>query len=286
MARGDVAPPVYRRRHPSGPLGARTRGRESERGVTARRYDDDTYRTAIQDPAVRTMADLCRRLGLVPRGANYETVRLFGRRLGIEVDHVLAWRRLGCADEALREAAENATSVNEVLRSLELPCTGENRIAATPDAGPVATHRGAPPGTQEAAQRRSVQTPHLHRPPAAHSSPRPIHRQLWRPLRSTRPDVGGQDPWEAAATCREARTCDTDVLVAARSAPRAAALPRGGLPGCSRCVAHPGGRDHRDGRRTHIACLSGRVQDPRDVRHRSQPPPARRHPWETPPPAP
>jgi hypothetical protein len=98
--------------------------------VTARRYDEDTYRMAIADPEVRTMADLCRRLGLVPRGGNYQSVRMFGRQLGIEVDHLLAWRRLGCTDEALREAAEDATSVNEVLRALELPCTGENRVAA------------------------------------------------------------------------------------------------------------------------------------------------------------
>jgi 5-methylcytosine-specific restriction endonuclease McrA len=98
--------------------------------VTARRYDEETYRTAIEDPEVRTMADLCRRLGVVPRGGNYQSVRMFGRQLGIEVDHVLAWRRLGCTDEALRQAAEDATSVNEVLRSLELPTTGENRNAA------------------------------------------------------------------------------------------------------------------------------------------------------------
>jgi hypothetical protein len=95
--------------------------------VTARRYDEETYRTAIEDPEVRTMADLCRRLRLVPRGANYETVRMFGRQLGIEVDHVLAWRRLGCTDEALREAAEDATSVNEVLRRLGLRCHTEPR---------------------------------------------------------------------------------------------------------------------------------------------------------------
>lgn len=74
------------------------------------------------------MADLCRRLGLVPRGGNYQSLRMFGRRLDIEADHVLAWRRLGCTDDALQEAAEDATSVNEVLRSLRLPCTGDNRV--------------------------------------------------------------------------------------------------------------------------------------------------------------
>jgi hypothetical protein len=108
-------------------LGLGPRGRESEHGVTARRYDEDTYRTAIADPTVRTMADLCRRLGVVPRGANYETVRHVGRRYGIDVDHVLAWRRLGCTDAALRSAAEDATSVNEVLRRLGLRCHTEPR---------------------------------------------------------------------------------------------------------------------------------------------------------------
>jgi hypothetical protein len=95
--------------------------------VTARRYDEDTYRAAIEDPEVRTMADLCRRLGLVPRGGNYQSARMFGRQLGIEVDHVLAWRRLGCTDEALREATEDAMSVNEVLRRLGLPRRTEPR---------------------------------------------------------------------------------------------------------------------------------------------------------------
>jgi hypothetical protein len=95
--------------------------------VTARRYDEDTYRKAIADPEVRTMADLCRRLGVVPRGGNYQSVRMFGLRLGIDPDQLLAWRRLGCSDEALSEAAEGATSVNEVLRRLGLPCNTEPR---------------------------------------------------------------------------------------------------------------------------------------------------------------
>jgi hypothetical protein len=95
--------------------------------VTARRYDEDTYRAAIEDPEVRTMADLCRRLGLVPRGGNYETVRHVGRRQGIDVDQVLAWRRLGCTNEALRIAAEDASTVNEVLRRLGLRCHSEPR---------------------------------------------------------------------------------------------------------------------------------------------------------------
>jgi hypothetical protein len=95
--------------------------------VTARRYDEDSYRTAIEDPQVRTMADLCRRLGVVPRGGNYQTVRMFGLRLGIDPDHLLAWRHLGCSDEALRDAAEDATSVNEVLRRLGLRCDTEPR---------------------------------------------------------------------------------------------------------------------------------------------------------------
>lgn len=49
------------------------------------RTSDDEFRTAVADPSVRTVADLCRRLGLVPRGANYEGVRDRAERLGIDL---------------------------------------------------------------------------------------------------------------------------------------------------------------------------------------------------------
>jgi 5-methylcytosine-specific restriction endonuclease McrA len=48
-----------------------------------RRYDEATFRAAVADPAVLTMADLCRALGLVPRGANYETLRQYADELGL-----------------------------------------------------------------------------------------------------------------------------------------------------------------------------------------------------------
>jgi hypothetical protein len=81
--------------------------------VPAHRYTEEQFRTAVADPEVRTLADLCRALGIVPRGANYETVRLFGRSLDIDVDHELAERRpvpttghdlRSYTDQQLREA--------------------------------------------------------------------------------------------------------------------------------------------------------------------------------------
>jgi hypothetical protein len=42
-----------------------------------RRYTEQQFRAAIDDPDVRTMADLCRALGIVPRGGNYETLRAY-----------------------------------------------------------------------------------------------------------------------------------------------------------------------------------------------------------------
>jgi hypothetical protein len=84
--------------------------------MPARSYTEEQFRTAVADPGVRTLADLCRALGIVPRGANYETVRQFGRSLDIDVDHELSKRLLAIAaghgrrtytDEELREALDD-----------------------------------------------------------------------------------------------------------------------------------------------------------------------------------
>jgi hypothetical protein len=53
--------------------------------VSRRRYTDQQFRDAIADPTVRTIADLCRRLGILPRGADYDTVRSIARRLQVEL---------------------------------------------------------------------------------------------------------------------------------------------------------------------------------------------------------
>jgi hypothetical protein len=50
-----------------------------------RRYTEQQFRAAIDDPDVRTMADLCRSLGIVPRGGNYETLRAYAARLGVDL---------------------------------------------------------------------------------------------------------------------------------------------------------------------------------------------------------
>jgi 5-methylcytosine-specific restriction endonuclease McrA len=60
--------------------------------VPARRYTDQQFIDALADPDVRTVADLCRRLGIVPRGGNYEVVRHRAGELGIDLRRALAGR--------------------------------------------------------------------------------------------------------------------------------------------------------------------------------------------------
>jgi 5-methylcytosine-specific restriction endonuclease McrA len=95
--------------------------------VPPHRYSEQQVRSAVADPQVRTMADLCRRLGIVPRGANYETVRAYATTLGLDVDMHLAWRRLDRDDDDLRAAVDGAASVDEVLRRLSLRQDGAIR---------------------------------------------------------------------------------------------------------------------------------------------------------------
>jgi 5-methylcytosine-specific restriction endonuclease McrA len=61
--------------------------------VPPRRYTEQQFRTAVEDPEVRTMADLCRALGIVPRGANYETLRAFAADLQVDLDGALRVER-------------------------------------------------------------------------------------------------------------------------------------------------------------------------------------------------
>ena len=87
--------------------------------MTARRYTEAQFRAAVDDPEVRTLADLCRALGLVPCGANYETLRWFGRSLGLDVDHELASRRLDHTDEP--HTGVRSYSDAQLLAALEDP---------------------------------------------------------------------------------------------------------------------------------------------------------------------
>jgi hypothetical protein len=68
-------------------------GAEGDLVVPPRRYTEQQFRVALADPEIRTLADLCRALQLVPRGANYETIRAYGRTLGLDVDRELRGRR-------------------------------------------------------------------------------------------------------------------------------------------------------------------------------------------------
>lgn len=57
-----------------------------------RRYTEEQFREAVADPTVTTIAELCRRLGLVPRGGNYASLRDLAQRLKLDLDRVLASR--------------------------------------------------------------------------------------------------------------------------------------------------------------------------------------------------
>lgn len=56
------------------------------------RWTDEQLRAALADPAVTSLADVCRALGLVPRGANYATLRAAASRLGLDLDALRADR--------------------------------------------------------------------------------------------------------------------------------------------------------------------------------------------------
>lgn len=60
-----------------------------------RRYTEQQFRDAVADPTITTLAELCRALGIVPRGANYEVLRRYARELGLDpdLDQRLADRR-------------------------------------------------------------------------------------------------------------------------------------------------------------------------------------------------
>lgn len=90
--------------------------------MSARRYTEAEFRAAVADPDVRTMADLCRAVGIVPRGANYETLRRYASSLGIPLT-VEARRRLGVTlmrvdDQTFSSTLARARSIAEVIREL------------------------------------------------------------------------------------------------------------------------------------------------------------------------
>jgi hypothetical protein len=98
----------------------------------ARRYTEEQFRTAVADPHVRTLADLCRTLGITPRGGNYETVRRYATELGIDLAEQLPRTVQRTTrqtlelpdDDALRAAVASNRSVAGVLRAHGWPHTG------------------------------------------------------------------------------------------------------------------------------------------------------------------
>jgi hypothetical protein len=87
--------------------------------MTARRYTEEQFRAAVADPDVRTMADLCRALGLVPRGANYESLRRYAAQLGVDLRQRTGRRRVIEFDDKQLEAAVAANvSMAGTIRDL------------------------------------------------------------------------------------------------------------------------------------------------------------------------
>lgn len=88
--------------------------------MTVRRYTEAQFRAAVADPEVRTLADLCRALGLVPRGANYETLRRYAEELGVELrQRPGAASTMALEDEAaVRRAVAANRSMAGAIRDL------------------------------------------------------------------------------------------------------------------------------------------------------------------------
>jgi len=95
--------------------------------MSTRRYTEEQFRTALDDPEVRTMADLCRAVGIVPRGANYDTLRAYGHTFALDIDRVLTLRWLGVGAEELAAAVAEASSLGDLLRRFDLPDGGGSR---------------------------------------------------------------------------------------------------------------------------------------------------------------
>lgn len=75
------------------------------------------------------MADLCRALGVVPRGANYANLRLYARDQLIDISRLESARRprFDASDEDLRRAIAATRSMAGTLRYLGLPVTNAGR---------------------------------------------------------------------------------------------------------------------------------------------------------------
>lgn len=93
--------------------------------MARRRYTEQQFRAALADPGVRTMADLCRALELVPRGANYETLRRYADACGIDLQPYLrppprSRRNADVADAELAAAIATTETIAAALRAVDL----------------------------------------------------------------------------------------------------------------------------------------------------------------------
>lgn len=87
--------------------------------MAARRYTEHQFRRAVADPEVRTMADLCRALGLVPRGANYETLRRYAKALAVDLRQRPGYpSALNVDDATFRAAVAANRSMAATIRAL------------------------------------------------------------------------------------------------------------------------------------------------------------------------
>lgn len=114
-------------------------GRE-ENDEVARSFTDEQLMAALHDLSVTSLADLCRRLALVPRGDNYSRLEQAGHRLGIDLtDHLPAtaarrerrkrWRQMD--GKEIAHAVAESRSRAEALRRLGVPTDsrGYRRLA-------------------------------------------------------------------------------------------------------------------------------------------------------------
>lgn len=97
-------------------------------------YTEQQFRDAVADPSTRTMADLCRALGIVPRGANYETVRRFAASIEVTLPQLVARypKPFEDLDDALvRRAIAESESMAGTLRFLGIAYRGAARRLLT-----------------------------------------------------------------------------------------------------------------------------------------------------------
>lgn len=92
-----------------------------------RKYTDEQLAEAVA--ASRTMNEVLKRIGLVPRGGNYETVRERIRFLRIDARHLSRIVLNGCSDREIAEAARSSRSYAETMQRLGVRWSGGNHGA-------------------------------------------------------------------------------------------------------------------------------------------------------------